>query len=148
MKYKKTSQPYVYRAIDKERYVDGFLAKVIRPNARLHKLYQIAKHGDDPKRALRAAVRSVEAFVREHPRMTRRQIAELNRSKRDRDLPVGVRRVRNKAKTKVYHYYEAAWSTRPYQQKKKRFSINRYGDAEALQMALSARAEGLASMKA
>src|SRR5688500_11976590 len=98
MKYKKTSHAYVYRAIDKENYIDGYLAKVIRREARLHKLFQIAKHGDDQKRALSAAVKAVRAFVREHPLMTRTEIAELNRSKRDRDLPVGVRRVRNKVK--------------------------------------------------
>jgi hypothetical protein len=145
--YKRTSFANVYRAIDKENYVDGYLAKVIRRDARLHKLFQIAKHGNDRNRALRAAVRAVRNFVREHPVMTRTEVAELQRSKKDRDLPMGVRRVRNKVKTKVYHYYEAEWSPRPYQQKKKRFSVNLYGEAEALQLALRARAEGLGSMK-
>ena len=147
MKYKRTANANVYRALDKEYYVDGYLVKVIRRDARLHKLFQTAKHGGDQKRALRAAVRAARAFAREHPVMTRAQLAELGRSKRDLDLPVGVRRVRNKVKKKIYHYYEAEWSPRPHQQKKKRFSVNLYGEAEALQLALAARAEGVSLMK-
>jgi hypothetical protein len=147
MKYKRTTHANVYRAVDRENYVNGYLAKVIRRDARLHKMFQIAKHGHDRQRALRAAVRAVRSFVREHPKMTRTEIAELRRTKKDRDLPVGIRRVRHKVGSRIYRYFEAEWSPRPNQQKKKRFSVNLYGEAEALQLALLARAEGLSSMK-
>ena len=147
MKTKRTSHPYVYRAIDKKKHIDGFLAKVIRRDARLQKIFQVAKYGDDLERCLRAAVRTARAFAREHPRLTRQEMAKLPRIKKDRDLPVGVRRVRHKIKGKVYNFYEASWSPRANHQKKKRFSMDLYGKTKALKMALKARAAGLAEMK-
>jgi hypothetical protein len=147
MKTKRTTHDYVYRVIDKMRHLDGYLAKVIRRDAHLHKFFQTANHGNDRKRCLRAAVRAARAFAREHPRLTRQEVAELPRAKKDTDLPVGVRRVRHKIKTRVYDFYEAEWSPRPNHQKKKRFSVNLYGEAEAMHLALQARAEGVSAMK-
>jgi hypothetical protein len=147
MKTKRTSEPYVYRAVDRENRVDGYLAKVVRRDARLHKIFQIAKYGGNRDRCFRAATKAARAFAREHPRLTRREMAEMPRKKKDRDLPMGVRRVRHRVKGRIYHFFEASWSPRPHHQKKKRFSVQRYGEAEAMQMALQAREEGLGALK-
>lgn len=147
MKTKKTPHAYVYRAIDKAKKVDGYLAKVVRRDARLHKLFRTANYAGDEARCLRAAAKAVRVFTREHPLLTRQEIAALPRNKKDRDLPVGVRRVRHKIKTKVYDFYEAEWSPRPNYQKKKRFSVNLHGKAGAKRLALQAREEGVRAMK-
>ena len=146
MKTKRTSEPYVYRAVDKENHVDGYLAKVVRRDARLHKIFQIAKHGGNRERCFRAATKAARAFAREHPRLTRRAMAELPRKKKDRDLPMGVRRVRHLVNGRKYDFFEASWSPRPHHQKKKRFSVNRYGEAKAKRMALQTRKAGLAAL--
>lgn len=147
MKAKKTPHAYVYRAIDPEENIDGYLAKVIRRDARLHKIYQIAKYDGDAAKCLRAAINAVREFTRDHPLLTRQQIAELPRKKKDTDLPVGVRRVRNQVKGRFYDFFEAEWSPTPNHQKKKRFSVNYYGEDEAEQLAIDARERGVANMR-
>jgi len=143
MRTKKTPHPYVYRAIDRENHVDGYLAKVVRRDARLHRIFQKSDYGNELQRCLRAAVKTARAFDREHPRLTRQQVAQLPRRKKDKDLPVGVRRVRHKINFKTYKFFEASWSPRPNHQKKKRFSVDHYGESRALKLAMAARAEGL-----
>lgn len=46
----------------------------------------------------------------------------------------------------TYGYWEAAWSPQPGQRKKRRFSVNKYGDKKALRLAMKARKDGVAAM--
>jgi len=46
----------------------------------------------------------------------------------------------------TYGYWEAAWSPKPGKRKKRRFSVNKYGNDDALKRALKARKDGVASM--
>ena len=146
MKTTKTKYPYVYRAVYEKEGVDGYLAKVIRRTTRLHKVFQLAAYESNRERCMLAAARAAAVFAKANPRMTRREIAELPRKKKDDDLPIGVRRVTNEVKGRFYDFYEAEWSPKPNQQKKKRFSVNLYGEDEALEMALEARERGLEEM--
>jgi hypothetical protein len=147
MRTRKTSRPYIYRAIDRKQKIDGYLAKVVRRQARLQKLFQLSKFNNSHRNSLRAAAAAVEAFVKKHPKMTRLERATAVRQKRDDDLPVGIRRVRNKVKGKFYNFYEASWSPEPNRQAKKRFSVLLYGDRAARKLAVLARKRGLAAMK-
>jgi hypothetical protein len=47
---------------------------------------------------------------------------------------------------KKYLFWEASWSPRPNEVKKKVFSIDKYGEKRAKQMALQTRRKGLATM--
>jgi hypothetical protein len=146
MRTKKTKHPHVYRAVYPDSGVDGYLAKVVRSTGKLQKVFQLSAFKGNHGKCLRAAARSVAAFSRKHPRLSRRQIATLARPKRDSDLPVGVRRVRNVVKGKRYDFYEASWSPKPHQQMKRRFSVGLYGKNQALKMAVKARERGLREM--
>ncbi len=146
MKTTKTKYPYVYRAVYPEEYIDGFLAKVIRRTTRLHKVFQLADYDGDRRKCLEAAAKAAADFAKTNPPISRREMAELPRKKKDEDLPVGVQRVTNQVKGRFYEFYEAEWSPTPNHQKKKRFSVNLYGDEEALALALEARERGLEEM--
>jgi hypothetical protein len=123
------------------------LVKVIRRDARLHKIFQIATFAGDRARCLRAAAKAARAFDKAHPKLTRRERAEIPRAKKDKDLPLGVRRVKHKVAGKTYRFFEASWSPTPGVQMKKRFSVDRYGQKGALKKAIATRKVGLATMK-
>lgn len=148
MKTTKTKFPYVYRAIYPNESVDGYMAKVIRKNGSLQRFFQLRSFNGDHEKCMAAANAAVKAFLQNHPKLTRVQVAEIPRPKKDADLPMGVRRVTNVVKGKPYDFFEAEWSPRPNEQKKKRFSVNLYGEDEALDLAIKARTNGLAEMAA
>ena len=146
MKTTKTPHAYVYRAIDETEIVDGYLAKVIRPKYRLHKIFNFKRFGGDEGACLSAARDAVTAFVALHPRLSRKEVASLPRNKKDSDLPVGVTRVTKKIKGRFYDFYEATWSPVPNHQKRKRYSVNYWGEDEARELAIETRIKGIEDM--
>lgn len=146
-KAKRTKFPYVYRVSYPSQSVDGYLAKVVRRDGTLHKVFQLSKYDGKHAECLKAALSAVRAFVKTHPLLSRRELAQLPRGKKDRDLPTGVRRVKHRVAGRVYGFFEAQWSPVPNQQRKQRFSVDRYGKAIALKKAIAARRRGLAEMK-
>jgi hypothetical protein len=50
---------------------------------------------------------------------------------------MGVRRVFSDVRGRFYYFYEATWSPMPNRQKKKRFSVNHYGESEPRALAIS-----------
>lgn len=82
--------------------------------------------------------------------VTRKQRAETVTSRNFSGIP-GVRYVeevtRSGGKEYTHAYWEAQWSPRPYQRKKRRFSVKKYGDETAMQMAIEAREQGVAEME-
>lgn len=147
MRARKTQHPYVYRVIYPQDGIDGYLAKVIRQTGKLQKVFQLSAFKGVHRKCLKAAVNAATAFAKKHPRLTRRELAELSRPRKDSDLPVGVRRVFKEVKGRFYHVYEASWSPVPHLQKKQRFSVNLYGEAEALALAIKARRRGVRAMQ-
>ncbi len=143
----KTSFAYVYRAIYPDDFVDGYLAKVIRRHHRLHEVFQLKDFDGNHDACMRAAAAKAAAFARIHPRLTRREIAELPHPKKDGDLPPGVRRATTIVKGYPYDFYEAEWSPRPNHQVKRKFSVNRWGDEGAKALAIEARKKGLQQME-
>jgi len=135
--------PHVYRAKYDDEGFDGYLAKVVRKTGTLQRRYSLSDYDGDHEKCVQAAGKEVAKFLREHPRLTRRQMAELPRRRKDTDLPVGVRRVERAFKKVVYHFYEASWSPIPNKQTKRKFSIEKYGDDDAKSLAIEAREEGL-----
>lgn len=143
MKKQAATPRYVYRVRYPKSGTDGYLAKVVRGSKRLQQLFSLADFDGDHARCRRAAARAAARFAKAHPLLSRRAVAELPRSKRDRDLPIGVRRVRNKVGGHVYKFFEASWSPEPNRQVKKRFSVSAHGEKKALQLAIAARKQGL-----
>jgi len=147
MRTRKTKRPYVYRVKHPAENIDGYLAKVVRRSARLQKIFLLSKFKHDHRRCIQAASRAVAAFAEINPPLSRRELAELPKAKKDRDLPVGVRRLRKKVKGRFYHFYEASWSPAPNRQMKKLFSVDRYGEDVARDLAIDARTSGLQMME-
>ena len=138
--------PYVYRAKYPREYIDGYIAKVVRKSGRLFAVFQLADFEGDHARCQRAAAREVARFLKEHPKLSRQQLAQLPRAQSKGKLPIGVRRLVREVRGRKYAFYEASWSPEPNVQKKKRFSITRYGAKRSLMLALKARRSGVASM--
>jgi hypothetical protein len=144
---KQTTRPrYVYRAKYPESGTDGYLAKVVRGDKRLQQLFSLADFDGNHAACQRAAARAAAQFIKANPRLSRRAVAQLPRRKSDRDLPVGVRRVRNKVRGHTYEFFEASWSPEPNRQVKKRFSVGAHGRKKALDLAVAARKSGLRAM--
>lgn len=144
---KQTTRPrYVYRVKYPKNGTDGYLAKVVRGEKRFQQVFSLVEFDGDHAAAQRAAARAVARFVKANPRLSRRAVAELPRQKADRDLPVGVRRVRNKVRGHTYDFFEASWSPEPNRQVKKRFSVTAHGRKKALELAVAARKSGLRAM--
>jgi hypothetical protein len=62
---------------------------------------------------------------------------------------VGVGRTRERSKTGIWHlYYKARWLTPEGRVIQKKFSVEKYGEAEAFKLATEARQEGLRHLKA
>jgi hypothetical protein len=77
---------------------------------------------------------------------SRRWWADIQRRK-GRSGIQGVQRVINR-KTKPWRkYWQASWSPEPYRARKKQFSIRKYGEERAKQLAIRARRDGVRSMK-
>ena len=81
--------------------------------------------------------------------ITRKQRAETLTRRNYSGIP-GVRYVeevtRSGDKEYVHAYWEAQWSPKPYTRRKRRFSVRKYGDDAAMQMAIEAREQGVADM--
>ena len=81
--------------------------------------------------------------------ISRKQRAK-RKTQRNYSGVVGVRYVeeteRRGENEYTYGYWEAQWSPSVGVRKKRRFSVNKYGDAEALRLAMKARRDGVAAM--
>ena len=80
------------------------------------------------------------------PMLDRRLWAEIV-GRRGRSGIRGVRRIINRRTKPWRKYWVAAWSPEPGVVKRKGFSIRRFGEARARQLAIRARRAGVRSMK-
>ena len=72
------------------------------------------------------------------------QTRVCERSDRNRSGVVGVSKITvNAANGNSYQFWQATWSPAPGQRRCVKFSIQRYGDHEAFQLAVEARTEGI-----
>ena len=96
----------------------------------------------------RAAKREAKAFYQqmllEHPKMSRLEYAERDMG-RNSEI-IGVQRVVNLRFGHEYHAYKARWSPKKGVRCVRTFSIDLYGEAEALRRAVEARLQGLSEM--
>jgi len=81
-----------------------------------------------------------------YPQLTRQEYSQIKRKNFKNEI-VGVRKLIKKVKGFEYEFWGASWSPKVGVVKKRLFSVNKYGDKEAENLALKARREGLASMQ-
>lgn len=138
---KKPKLKYVYRANYPAEHINGYIAKITRKSGRLFKVFQLADYDNNHEKAKKAAAKVAVKFDRECPKLSRWQIAEMKRPKKNPSLPSGVRIVIKNVKGKDYKFFEASWSPKPNQTAKKLFSVGKYKFAGAKALAIQQRLE-------
>jgi hypothetical protein len=141
---KKTTVPNLYRVNYPEHGQVGFLVKLNRKRKRIYRVFNFSQYTSQAE-----CRKHAETYAREvnekYPALTRRELAELLRPGSTRGM-VGVRKISKEVKGRPYAFWEASWSPRPNEAKKKLFSVDKYGEKEAKRLAMEARREGLQSM--
>lgn len=129
----------------------GYEVRVMRRGKGYCKLFSDSLCGGK-RAALKAAREYRDQLIEElaDKVITRKQRAR-RKTERNYSGVVGVRYVeevdRHGDTEYVYGYWEAQWSPKPGVRKKRRFSVNKYGNEEATRLAIKARREGVASME-
>lgn len=130
------SEPHIVR-ID-HRSTHGYQVRAPLTPRPLSRFFADGRHGGKTK-ALRAARAWRDRTFRRHGLnpSTRRSVRRSNARNRTGVVGVGVQWI-----TKgdyQYKHYVVSWCPKPYQQKKKVFSAHKYGDEQALRMAVRFR---------
>ncbi|MCP5538184.1 MAG: hypothetical protein H7A51_18375 [Akkermansiaceae bacterium] len=117
----------------------GFQVRLQRRGIKYGKFFADGVHGH-PQRALQAARQWRDALLEELA--DRARVCE--RSQRNSSGVVGVSKITVIASNgNSYQFWQATWSPAPGQRRCVKFSIKRYGDREAFQLAVEARTEGI-----
>ena len=117
----------------------GFQVRLQRRGIKYAKFFSDRIYGN-PQGALDAARAWRNALIEKLSDQTR--ICE--RSQRNSSGVVGVSKITVVAANgNSYQFWQATWSPRPGQRRCVKFSIQRYGDREAFQLAVEARTEGI-----
>jgi hypothetical protein len=128
----------------------GWEVRIMRRGKGHCKLFSDVPFGGKRK-AMMAAREYRDQLIEE---LASKEISRKQRAKRKTQRNysgvVGVRYVeeteRRGENEYTYGYWEAQWSPSVGVRKKRRFSVNKYGDAEALRLAMKARRDGVAAM--
>jgi hypothetical protein len=80
------------------------------------------------------------------PVIARTAFAQIERRK-SRTGIVGVRRITDEVKGHPYDFWVAVWSDRRRNTKTRKFSVSKYGEDKAEELALKARRDGLTEME-
>ena len=107
------------------------------------------KHGDG-QQALHAARIYRDQILRENPPISRKEFCSIRRSN-NKSGTTGVcsyskRYERRDGSINEKWYWEASWPNRVGESTRKLFSVDRYGEEKARQMAIRTRQEALASL--
>ncbi len=117
----------------------GWQVRLQRRGIKYGKFFADRSHGH-PDRALQAAVRWRDKLLEKVT--DRARICEL--SLRNSSGVVGVSKITVVSSNgNSYHFWQATWSPAPGQRRCVKFSIKRYGDNEAFQLAVEARINGI-----
>lgn len=139
--------PGICRIDQPEKRTHGFFLRAARQREIYSAFFPDKKWGGRAE-ALAAAVEYRRKLLNllgrpAHP--SRRYWAETVR-RRGRSGICGVRRVVNRRSKPWLKYWQASWSPKPGVVRKKTFSIRKFGEAKARQLAIRARRAGVRSM--
>lgn len=119
----------------------GFQVRLQRRGIKYGKFFADRVHGQ-PELALRAARSWRDALLEKIA--DRARVCE--RSQRNNSGVVGVSKITVTASNgNFYQFWQATWSPAPGQRRCVKFSIKRYGDRQAFQLAVEARTTGISS---
>ncbi|HRQ88336.1 MAG TPA: hypothetical protein PLA50_06035 [Bacteroidia bacterium] len=125
-----------------EKKNHGFYVRITH-RGKGHQKYFPDKSLGGKAKALKAARAYRDALLSKMPKYKREAAAKKKRRIKQSGV-VGVTHVVSKsAKDKVYEYWQAAWLDTERRRRTAKFSISRYGDDKALEMAKKARRDGL-----
>jgi hypothetical protein len=122
-----------------EKRTHGWFVRLAR-KGKIYPAFLADKSNGGKRRALKAAQKHYQKLVREHGRISRRELEQMARRKSSSGI-VGVRKV-----TVTTTYWVAHWSPRPNVRRKKAFSIKVFGAEKARALAVAARIKGLKKM--
>jgi hypothetical protein len=122
----------------------GYVVRYMRDGALFQKMFSDVRYGS-PENALEAAELYLSELKAAFPPMNRREYAQILRRKKEGIA--GVNRAESKSRDKVYAAWVAQWCPEEGKIAKKSFSVNKYGEERAKQLAIEARETGLREMK-
>lgn len=127
----------------------GYEVRFMRRGEKFEKFFGDSACGGKRK-ALAAARQYRDELEAQFPPYSRKEVAEI-KSKRNTSGIVGVRLAeevdRRWPNEPVYLYWVAQWSPKPGVRKTKRFSVDKYGEEDALRLAMKARKDGVKQME-
>ena len=125
-----------------EKKNHGFYVRITHRGKSHQKYFPDKSLGGKPK-ALKAAKLYRDALLDKMPKY-KQDAASKKKRRINHSGVVGVTHVVSKStKDKVYEYWQAAWLDADEKRRTAKFSIARYGNEKALEMATKARREGL-----
>ncbi len=125
-----------------EKKNHGYYVRITHRGKSHQKYFPDKSSGGKPK-ALKAAKLYRDALLDKMPKYKQEAAAKKKRRIKKSGV-VGVTHVVSKSPSeKVYEYWQAAWIDGSGNRKTAKFSISRYGDGKALDLAKKARRDGL-----
>lgn len=129
----------------------GWEVRIRRRNQQINRFFSDSKYHNDAHKSLVAAMESRDLLIKKVPVLDRIERAELKRANNSSGIP-GVSRTKNtksyKKQTYTYDFWQAYWSPEPGVTKSVRFSVKKYGEKKAKQLAIEARMKALQEIKA
>lgn len=142
---RKSALKGISRIDQPDKHNHGWFVRVTRNGKTFSMFFADKKHGGKAK-ALSAAKKGYETLRAQHPPMSRKDFAQIQR-RRNKSGIVGVTRLTKVVRGKDYHFWQATWSPARGNIQKKAFSISKYGEEKAKQLAIQTRKRGLKTMK-
>ncbi|NJK91841.1 MAG: hypothetical protein HC904_08465 [Blastochloris sp.] len=134
----------VSRIDQPHKHNHGFYVRLTRNGEKFSKFFSDKKCGGKAKAKAQAQAHYAE-LCEKFPRMTRRAFAQIVR-RGNAEGTVGVSRIIKVVKGKTYRFWQATWSPKVGAVRKEAFSVQRYGDTRAFELALKARNKGVKEM--
>ncbi|MDR1304929.1 MAG: hypothetical protein LBK76_06860 [Verrucomicrobiales bacterium] len=141
---KAKKHPGVCRIDQPQKHNHGYYVRLTRNGKRFAKFFSDRTHGGK-ENALVVAVEYYAGLDQKYARMPRKAFAQIARRKNKTGI-LGVSKITKDVKGRVYSFWQATWSPVPGEVAKKAFSIKKYGDEKAKQLAIKARKKGVSEM--
>ncbi len=124
-----------------DQLTHGWQVRLQRRSIKYAKFFSDSSFGGG-QQAFENAVRYRDQLVLDLESESSGQVRICSRSSRNSSGVVGVSRISVTASTgSIYHFWQASWSPEPGKRCCVKFSIKRYGDNEAFELAVQARIE-------
>lgn len=138
------SIPGVSRIDQPEKHNHGFYVRLTRNGKKFAKFFSDKKFKGKNK-ALIAAKAHYAELAAKNPPMPRKKFAQIERRSSKTGI-VGVSKIIKEVKGKSYKFWQATWSPKVGTVQKQAYSIKKFGDAKAKELAIKARNKGVREM--